>query len=41
MSASSQMRHLWWRFWWADSYFTRPGLYVWAFGNNRRLLPWR
>lgn len=24
------MRHLWWRFWWADTMFNRPGLYFWA-----------
>lgn len=24
------MRHLWWRFWWADAVFNQPGLYFWA-----------
>ena len=28
------MRQIWWRFWWADSYFNRPGLYFWA-GRGR------
>jgi hypothetical protein len=28
------------RFYWANATFTKPGLYVWLFGNNRRILPW-
>jgi hypothetical protein len=27
------------RLYWAGKRFVRPGLYTWAFGNNRRLLP--
>ena len=27
------------RLFWANEFFTRPGLYLWAFGNNRRVLP--
>ena len=35
------MKHLWWRFWWADRMFNYPGLYIWAFGKNVRILPWK
>lgn len=33
------MRPLFWRFWWADSAFNRPGLYFWAgqYRGNVRL----
>ena len=40
MSGASPMRHLGGRFWWADRrYFTYPGLYVWLFKHNIRILP--
>jgi hypothetical protein len=38
--ACAQMRHLFWRFWWADRHrFVFPGLYFCAFGCNNRILP--
>lgn len=41
MSAMTPMRKLWWRFWWAspNAPFTYPGLYMWAFKRNVRVLP--
>ena len=41
MSASSPMQHLWWRFWWASPamWFSQPGLYIWAFRHNIRIIP--
>lgn len=41
MNGMSPMKHLFWRFFWASrrARFTRPGLYVWAFGRNLRVLP--
>lgn len=41
MSASSPMRRLYWRLYWAGPWqgWTYPGLYVWAFGRNIRVLP--
>ena len=35
-------RHLGLRWYWADrKWFTHPGLYVWAFGRNLRIVPLR
>lgn len=41
MSTSALMKHVGWRFWWASprATFTHPGLYVWAFQRNLRILP--
>jgi hypothetical protein len=35
------MKRLGWRFWWAGpkDRFTYPGLYVWLFRRNIRLIP--
>ena len=35
----AQMKKLWWRFWWANRSFQRPGLYVWTFHRNIRIVP--
>lgn len=38
--ANSPMKHLFWKFYWAEKRtFLRPGLYIWAFGDNRRIIP--
>lgn len=42
MSVQAQMHELGWlfgfHFWYADRRFVRPGIYVWARGENRRLV---
>ena len=36
----SEMKHLFWRFWWAGKMFVHPGIYFWSGKNNIRILPW-
>lgn len=41
MPVEAQMKHLFWRFWWAAPRhrFTFPGLYFWTGRRNRRVFP--
>jgi len=38
--ASAPMKRLLPRVYWAGKGFVDPGVYVWAFGKNLRVMPW-
>ena len=43
MDTQAVMQRIFWRFWWASprERFCRPGVYVWLWRKNRRMVPWR